>query len=722
MRSSTRHGERGAVLTVLAAILVAGSTALLASCFVDSLVETIERANPVRYIELSMFYVPVALLIFGNFIYLIARFGYFRRVMAHRAATRRDIEAIYGRDPPGLVILVPSYKEEDEVIRQTLISAALVEYPGRRIVLLIDDPPIAANPPDEARLQAARRLPQELGELFAPPAEEFRSALREYQARVRLRGVDAAAESREIARLYDRAADWLDAWAAAYRRGRPDVVNHIDALFVEKILGLPATAHRERARELARVTLAPDEVAREYARIGSLFSPEFSSFERKRYANLSRASNKAMNLNSYLALIGGSFREVVAGDGLHLERCAAADADLHVPDAGYIVTLDADSLIVSDYALRLVHVLAQPGNENIALAQTPYLAIPGSPNLLERTAGATTDLHYVVQQGVSHFNAAFWVGPNALVRRSALEDIVTCVEERGHAVKVFIQDRTVIEDTGATVDLIRNGWRLYNYLAPMAYSATPPDFGALVIQRQRWANGGLLILPCLARWLLRGPMSPAKLHEAMLRMYSLVSACLIGTSMLMLIFYSFDDSLVTRWLPLAAIPYYVLLSRDLAHAGYRLADLPRIYALQMVLVPVLAGGTLRSLQQAITGRKAAFSRTPKVAGRTQTSSAYLVVIYFIFFYSLVSAISNAAIGRHYHAALSLAVFGSYLYAIARFIGVRASVEDLVSDLRSRQWWTVNEAGFALQSRNLALAPIVTKADRGTMAETGAGGG
>ena len=44
-----------------------------------------------------------------------------------------------------------------------------------------------------------------------------------------------------------------------------------------------------------------------------------------------------------------------------------------------------------------------------------------------------------------------------------------------------------------------HGWRLYNCPERMSYSATPPDFGSLCIQRRRWANGGLLILPKLRR-------------------------------------------------------------------------------------------------------------------------------------------------------------------------------------------------------------------------------
>src|SRR5438034_6621891 len=38
-------------------------------------------------------------------------------------------------------------------------------------------------------------------------------------------------------------------------------------------------------------------------------------------------------------------------------------------------------------------------------------------------------------------------------------------------------------------DLIDRGWQLYNYQERLAFSATPPDFGALIVQRRRWANG-----------------------------------------------------------------------------------------------------------------------------------------------------------------------------------------------------------------------------------------
>ena len=63
----------------------------------------------------------------------------------------------------------------------------------------------------------------------------------------------------------------------------------------------------------------------------------------------------------------------------------------------------------------------------------------------------------------------------------------------GWPIRRYIQDRTVIEDTESSIDLATHGWSLLNYPERLSYSATPPDFGSLCIQRHRWANGGLLI-------------------------------------------------------------------------------------------------------------------------------------------------------------------------------------------------------------------------------------
>ena len=53
------------------------------------------------------------------------------------------------------------------------------------------------------------------------------------------------------------------------------------------------------------------------------------------------------------------------------------------------------------------------------MVQTPYSAFPGAPTRVERIAGATTDIQYIVHQGMAEHGAAFWVGANAVLRARA---------------------------------------------------------------------------------------------------------------------------------------------------------------------------------------------------------------------------------------------------------------------------------------------------------------
>ena len=116
---------------------------------------------------------------------------------------------------------------------------------------------------------------------------------------------------------------------------------------------------------------------------------------------------------------------------------------------------------------------------------------------MERLSGATTDLQHIVHQGMSYYGATFWVGANAVIRKRALDDIVEIEHQGGFEIRRYVMDRTVIEDTESSIDLAIHGWRLLNYPERLSYSATPPDFGSLCIQRRRWANGGLIIMPKL---------------------------------------------------------------------------------------------------------------------------------------------------------------------------------------------------------------------------------
>lgn len=674
------------VLIAIVVVLTAVGTGLVSYEFSVQVRRAIVEADALGLAEACVLYGLFFVMVAFSFIYQIAAYGHYKRQARTSCIPGSELETAYDYETAEpLLILVPSYKEEEAVIRQALMSAALVEYPKRRVVLLIDDPPSPTNAADAERLAKARRLPGELQASCAEASQRFQSALLAYRERERVGKVSSVVEAARLAQLYLWAARRLEAQVWHLVQNRSTMLSHTDRLFIDKILLGPARAHQQRADQVKQCPLSISEIAWHYQRLASLFNVELSSFERKRYENLSHAPNKAMNLNAYIGLIGKNFHEVKGLDGTYLETCDNDRATLHIPDAAYIITIDADSLITADYGLRLIRIMQDPVNERVAVAQTPYTAIPDAPMRLERTAAASTDVMFFNHQGMAYFDASWWIGASALMRRVALEDIAIEAEERGHKVKVYIQDKILIEDTATTVDLLSKEWRIYHDPERLTYSATPPDFGALIVQRRRWANGGLLILPNLVRHILRWPWSLAKLAEGLLRVPHLLAPSISGIAPPLLLFYQFDDSMVPPWMLLIALPYYVLYSCDLVTAGYQWRDLPRIYALNILLIPVNLAGTLQSLRQAITGRLIAFKRTPKIADRTPTPIVYLLAIYSICFYTLGRVVVDAISARYTHAAYSLFTGVAATYGTIVFVGLRSSWIDLMAGLRARRW-------------------------------------
>ncbi len=670
IRRELLYTRSGIVLTLIGVILVSKD-------LIRAFNVRVEAGRVIPSIEDGLLVVIFILLSYGNLVYQISRVGYFKRLRTHRAASRDELEAIYDSDPPAVVVLIPSYREELDVIRQTLMSAALMEYPGKRIALLIDDPP-NSDPIMAADLAATRHLTREVETLLRAEERKYSEQLNAFDHRRAAEPLDPSREARRIAGLYNDAAAWLEAQADSF-----GVLDHTDTLFVERILREPARAHRARSAEIAARATSRDtpmsekEIAREYRRLASLFAVRITCFERKRFENMPHAPNKATNLNSYLSLIGRNFREVIRPTGLHLEECDDASAQLRVPHADYVVTLDADSLLMKDYALRLITLMEQPESQRYAVAGSPYSAIRGSSSRLERIAGAQTDAQWIMSQGLTHYRSGFWVGANAVLRREALEDICQISTEREYPVRKYIQDRTLVEDTESTIDLVARGWTLFNYPERLSYSATPRDFGALIIQRRRWSNGGLLILPNLFRYFIHSRRKIASVPETLLRMHYLVSPTTVNLGMLLLLCIPFRDAAPSFLLITAAAPYYILYGRDLVAYDYGWVDVLRIYALNLLLIPVNLAGVAQSIKQAFTGRVVAFARTPKIKGRVSSPRSYLISIAVIIVLSCLAAISDLRAGKLAFSLFGFSNAGFYVYALIRIVGARDSWTDIV---------------------------------------------
>jgi cellulose synthase/poly-beta-1,6-N-acetylglucosamine synthase-like glycosyltransferase/chitodextrinase len=633
--------------------------------------------NAIARTEAVLYLLIVTMLTVSALAYLMSRLGFFYRTRTHHRAGRAVLDQFFDTTTPTLTTIIPSYQEDERVIRNTVLSAALQEYPDKRVVLLIDDPYVPKTQQARDQLAAARTLPRQIQRLLAEPAAKCTRALHAFELSVERRDPLGVGSMVALSSHYDEAARWLEGLAAA-----TEIVDHTDAFFVNEVLLRLSGSLREIMSALLAstnegVVLEPVMLRRLYRRLVWIFRVDVTSFERKRYASLSHEPNKAMNLNSYLGLLGGTYREVRTPTGMALARCSPQVCDLNIPDPDYVVTLDADSVLLPEYCLRLVHLLEQYEYRQVAIAQTPYSAFPGSATRLERIAGASTDLQHIVHQGLTYYDATFWVGANAVIRKKALNEIAESSFIGDWEIKHYIRDRTVIEDTESTIDMGIHGWRLFNVPERMSYSATPPDFGSLAIQRRRWANGGLLIVPKLRQQsrARRRAGQRTRFGELFLRWNYMASICWSSVSLLILLAFPFAATLISPLLGLIALPYFLAQASDLRYCGYKRLDVLRIYGFNLVLLPVNLSGTISSVVQGITASKAPFARTPKVRNRTVVPPFFIVAPYLMLVLTGATcwlAYKNHRVENLCYAALNLVLL---CYAIKAFIGLRNSVVD-----------------------------------------------
>ncbi|WP_291043896.1 glycosyltransferase family 2 protein [Herbiconiux sp.] len=645
-------------------------------------------------LEAISYLVVVTFLTFSALMYLVARQGALRRFRDHVRVPRAELDRHFGDHAhDGMTVLVPSYAEEPAVVRKTLWSAALQEYPALRVVLLLDDPPQPKDPATAARLEATRAIAPGIAEALSVPAARFSDALLSFEHELLVGGAPSADAVHRLAREYRHAVGWLRDMAAAEEHE-----DHVDTFFIEQVLGgladdlaLTATAlgaALDDADSGSGSVIATERMLELHRRLVWIFTADTATFERKQYASLSHEANKAMNLNSYIGLMGGRYREEHTPAGVILRPVSGPQrTDLVVPNAEYLLTLDADSLLLRDYCLRLVHFLEQPDNERVAVTQTPYSSFRGSPTRIERLAGATTDIQHILHQGLSEYDATFWVGANAVIRMEALDDILEIETVGGFEIRRYVQDRTVIEDTESSVDLGQHGWTLVNYPERLSYSATPPDFGSLIVQRRRWANGGLLILPKLFTQMRARKRAgrPVRLTEAMLRINYMASIAWASFGLVFLLAYPYDSKLLSPLVLVAALPYFFAQASDLRACGYKGLDILRIYGFNLILLPVNLAGVLKSIEQSLTGKKIPFARTPKVRDRTAAQLLYVVAPFGIVAFSVLTVWRNVVDQNWGNAAFAGFNAVTAMWAIVGNIGIRASLADTWLGLTDWMW-------------------------------------
>ena len=279
------------------------------------------------------FLTAVTLLAASATAYLFGRLGFYYRTKEGRRTPRAMLEEYFAERRPSVTALIPSYQEEPGVILMTLLSTALQEYPDLRVVLLIDDPPNPRYAGPRKLLDSAHALPAEVERLLSEPRRRFDRALNGFEISSDPSLPTTSDQVHGLAGEYEYAASWIHSLSDQYH-----VSDHNEAFFANHVLGKLATDLEVIGRALRTAADSEPEkidaarMAQLYRRLAWTFRCEVSSFQRKQFASLSAEPNKAMNLNSYIGLMGGAYREEQTPAGLFLTPCEEAEADLVVPE------------------------------------------------------------------------------------------------------------------------------------------------------------------------------------------------------------------------------------------------------------------------------------------------------------------------------------------------------------------------------------------------------
>ena len=167
------------------------------------------------------------------------------------------------------------------------------------------------------------------------------------------------------------------------------------------------------------------------------------------------------------------------------------NAALNVTQSELVTIFDADFRPTRNFLLETVGGFLR--DEKLFLVQTPhhfFFPDPFDRNLdVHRKVPQEGDIfHGAIQDGKDLWNAAFFCGSSAVLRRKALEEI------SGVAVE------TITEDAHTSQKLHRRGWRSAYLNRRLSAGYSTETLADLLQQRMRWAQGTIQMLRCEGLW------------------------------------------------------------------------------------------------------------------------------------------------------------------------------------------------------------------------------
>lgn len=184
---------------------------------------------------------------------------------------------------------------------------------------------------------------------------------------------------------------------------------------------------------------------------------------------------KAGNINS--AIMGQSFEHIVIDED---DRAVPGPAGALPTSGDLVLILDCDHVPTRDILRNTAGFFLK--DPKLFLVQTPHYFLNPTPvekNLqtAQDSPGENEMFYGAVQLGLDFWNASFFCGSAAILRRSFL------------AAQGGISGETITEDAETALGLHAKGYNSVYINKPMISGLSPETFADFILQRSRWAQG-----------------------------------------------------------------------------------------------------------------------------------------------------------------------------------------------------------------------------------------
>ncbi|MDQ0319219.1 cellulose synthase (UDP-forming) [Pararhizobium capsulatum DSM 1112] len=301
---------------------------------------------------------------------------------------------------------------------------------------------------------------------------------------------------------------------------------------------------------------------------------------------------------------------------------------LKISTGELVVVFDADHAPVRDFLRETVGFFAK--DEKLFLVQTPHYFLNPDPlekNLktFARMPSENEMFYSILQRGLDKWNASFFCGSAAVLRRAALETTDG------------FSGQSITEDCETALSLHCQGWHSVYVDKPLIAGLQPETFVSFIGQRARWCQGMLQILILKRPFLAKGLTIPQRICYAGINMFWLfpISRLAFMFSPLLYIFFSLE---IYRANILEFASYavtYLISSFAMQSYLYGRVRWPWISELYEYVQAVFLFGSIISVIR--NPRKPTFNVTAKGQTLDKSMLSPLAAPYFAIFFLLLAA-------------------------------------------------------------------------------------